>query len=226
MNVSELAAKPFQWGSAIRRARSFHPDGVIAEGSIERVAPAGEGLPIESSPVVARVSKAVGTPGPLPDFIGLAVRITRRDATAKPWDILFVTAASGVLSRAVALRPALSWSQQTMTTLMPLRYQDANWWLRARIETEIGGVGLSLDGVAERVERGGIAITIDQARGARDFTRVAQVELTGVAHPWPGDDVSFDPVVNTGPGLQLYPGWLADLRGRAYRRSRVGRDAQ
>jgi hypothetical protein len=36
-------------------------------------------------------------------------------------------------------------------------------------------------------------------------------------------DVSFDPVLNTAPGLTLYPQWLADLRAQAYERSREGR---
>jgi len=48
--------------------------------------------------------------------------------------------------------------------------------------------------------------------------------LTGVVDSEP--DVSFDPVDNIAPGLSLYPEWLADLRARAYRRSRDGRDAK
>src|SRR3954454_9391726 len=71
VDVSDLVALPFRWGSAIRGKRFFHPLGVVAEGVIDRVAPAGEGLPIPSSDVVARLSKAGGTPGALPDFMGL-----------------------------------------------------------------------------------------------------------------------------------------------------------
>ena len=74
VSVLDLVAMPFQWGSAIRGKRIFHPIGVLAEGFIERVAPVGQGLPMPSSDIVARVSKASGTPGPLPDFIGLAFR--------------------------------------------------------------------------------------------------------------------------------------------------------
>jgi hypothetical protein len=47
--------------------------------------------------------------------------------------------------------------------------------------------------------------------------RVATVIDAGQA------DVPFDPVINTAPGVTLYPGWLADLRARAYQRSREGR---
>lgn len=224
MNVSDLVAKPFQCGSALRGRRFFHPVGVLAEGSIERVAPAAEGLPIPSSDVVARLSKAIGTPGALPDFIGLAFRVAPQQAATTPWDILLVTAGSNALARAVALRPATSWTGQTLTSLMPLRYRGAVWWLRAQTISAVNCFGLSLDCVRGAIEHDGIQFTIDQACGRGNFAPLARLTLTGVIDPEP--DVSFDPVVNTAPGVSLYPGWLADLRARAYRRSRDGRDAE
>ena len=222
MNFSDLAARPFGWGSAIRGKRFFHPVGVLAEGTVERIAPPTSGLPIPSSGLVARVSKATGTPGALPDFIGLALRV---QADATPWDILLVSAGSGVLRRTLGLRPVTSWTGQDMTTLMPLRYGGQFWWLRARIITEFSGLGVSLDAVRERIEQGGIEVVLDQACGRADFETVARVMLTSVIDERQGEDVSFDPVVNTASGLELYPQWLADLRTRAYRRSREGREA-
>ncbi|OBB68887.1 phosphodiesterase [Mycobacterium sp. 852014-50255_SCH5639931] len=224
MNVSDLVAAPFQWGSAIRGKRLFHPIGVLADGFFERLAPSGQGLPISSSEIVARVSKAGGTPGALPDFIGLAFRSTPPQAPG-PWDILVVSSGSGVLSRALALRPAISWSGQTLTTLMPLHYQGENWWLRARIVSEIDGPGLSLDSVRKRFDHDKIEVSVDQACGTGDFTPLGRLTLTGVIDPERAGDVSFDPVINTPPGVSLHPRWLADLRARAYRRSRHGRDA-
>lgn len=224
VNVSDLVARPFQWGAALRGRRLFHPLGVLAEGFVERVAPAAQGLPLPSSEVVARVSKAAGTPGALPDFIGLAIRVAPQQAAATPWDILLVSSGSGVLARAAGLRPTTSWTGQTLTSLMPLRYQGCIWWLRARSISNINGFGLSLDAVHNAIEGGGIEFAIDQARGRSDFAPLARLKLTGVLDPEP--DVSFDPVLNTAPGLSLYPEWLADLRARAYQRSRDGRDAE
>ncbi|WP_317189865.1 MmpS family transport accessory protein, partial [Mycobacterium avium] len=63
-------------------------------------------LPIPPSRIVARLSKATGTPGALPDFIGLALRGSAPQPAGTPWDILLVSAGSGVLSRAAALRQA------------------------------------------------------------------------------------------------------------------------
>ncbi|MBV9320838.1 MAG: phosphodiesterase [Mycobacterium sp.] len=224
MNVSDLAATPFRWASAIRHRRIFHPDGVLAEGSIERLAPANGGLPIPSSDVVARVSKAVGTPGALPDIIGLALRLTPQDSES-PWDILLASAGSGVLGRTVGLRPVMSWTGQTLTSLMPLRYRQNYWWLRARVLSKINGSGVSLDSVRNQLDNGGIEFALDQARGRSSFRQLGRVRLTKIIVPSQGEDVSFDPVLHTAPGVQLYPGWLAGLRGSAYDRSREGRNA-
>jgi hypothetical protein len=223
VNISDLLAKPFQWGSALRGRRFFHPLGVLAEGSLERVAPAAEGLPIPSSDVVGRISKAAGTPGVLPDFVGLAIRVAPRQVAATPWDILLVSAGSGVLARAMALRPTTSWTGQTLTSLMPFSYRGSVWWLRARSMSDVNGFGLALGSVEQAIGAGGIDFAIDQACGRADFAPLARLRLTGVRDPDP--DVWFDPVANTAPGVNLYPEWLADLRARAYRRSREGRDA-
>lgn len=222
MNVSDLVALPFQWGSAIRGKRFFHPLGVVAKGSLQRIARDGEGLPIPTSDVVARFSKATGTPGGLPDFMGLALRV---DCGTGPWDILLVSAGSGVVTRAVALRPVTSWSGHDMTTLMPLSYDGKKWWLRARIDTGLDGAGLSLDDIEQRIQNGGVDVTLDQACGSSDFRELGSLSLTKVVELPPGQDVSFDPVLNTAPGVKLFPGWLADLRASAYARSRGGREA-
>jgi hypothetical protein len=223
VNVSNLVTKPFQWGAAVRGRRFFHPVGVLAEGFIERIAPAADGLPLPSSEVVARVSKAAGTPGALPDFVGLAFRVGPQEETTNPWDVLLVSAGSGVLARAVALRPTASWTGQTLTSLMPFRYRGSVWWLRAQSISTVNGFGLSLDSIRRAIDGGGIDFAIDQACGRGDFAPLARLTLTGVLDR--GPDVSFDPVANTAPGLSLYPEWLADLRARAYQRSRDGRNA-
>jgi hypothetical protein len=224
VSVSDVVALPFRLGSAVRGRRFFHPVGVLAAGQAERRAPAQCGLPFPSSDVVCRVSKAVGTPGSLPDFIGLAIRIPPSQSSTTPWDILLVSAGSGVITRVVALRPVASWTGHTMTNLMPLRYRQSPWWLRARIETEIGGTGLSLQDIENHIESGGIDIAIDQARGRDGFTPLARLQLSKVIDAKQAD-VSFDPVLNTAPGLTLYPEWLADLRAHAYERSREGRSS-
>ncbi|MDT5174239.1 MAG: hypothetical protein QOG37_1490, partial [Mycobacterium sp.] len=36
MKFSDLLALPFQWGSALRGKKFFHPVGVVAQGSLKR----------------------------------------------------------------------------------------------------------------------------------------------------------------------------------------------
>jgi hypothetical protein len=225
MRVADLATTPFRWGAAIRHARVFHPDGLLVEGSIERSAPDGAGLPVPSCDVIARVSKAVGTPSGFPDIIGLALRIPPQADDGAAWDILLASAGSGVLTRAVGLRPVTSWTGHTLTSLMPLRYQGSNWWLRARLTTPINGSGVSLGSLRNQLQSGPIDVTLDQACGAAQFDELGHLTLHGLLVAPHGEDVAFDPVLHTAPGVQLYPGWLAGLRRSAYDRSRDGRDA-
>lgn len=225
MEMPGLVAAPFRWGAALRRRRFFHPEGVLAAGFLERVAPSQEGLPVSSSDVVGRISKGAGTPGGLPDAIGLALRLTAGQGVDGPWDVLLVSAGSGVLSRAIGLRPVVSWGELTMTTLMPLHYRASTWWLRARLVTAIAGRGLSLGSIRNHIDDHEVRFELDQACGTADFRPLAHLTLDRIVTGGPDDDVSFDPVLNTAPGVQLRPRWLSGLRALAYRGSRDGRDA-
>src|SRR5687768_5840019 len=95
VQISDIAALPVQLGSAVRNRRLFHPVGVLADGTIERLAPPGEGLPIKSGDVIGRVSKAVGLPGAVPDIAGLAWRMEPTGPT--PWDVLLASTVRGRL---------------------------------------------------------------------------------------------------------------------------------
>jgi hypothetical protein len=224
MMVSDIAAAPFRWGAAIRHRRLFHPVGILAHGSLDRLAPPGVGLPMESTPIIGRVSKALGLPGSLPDIAGLAFRMPSRPVTSTPWDLLLASAGSHLLTR-VALRPVSSWSGAWLSTLMPFGYNGEVWWVRARIASEVGA-GLALDTVSDRIGRGGLRIDIEQANGTQDFHPVASLTLDEVIPTDdPAHDVSFDPTLHSAPGVTLLPGWLTDFRRLAYLRSRQGRGA-
>ena len=223
MKVSDIVAWPLQLGSAVRHRRVFHPLGVLAEGRVERVAPPGEGLPIESTDVVARVSKAIGVPGGLPDLIGLAWRMPPRESATTPWDVLMVSAGSGVLTR-FALRPTTSFPGTMLSTLMPMRRADGWWWLAAEMTTPLTQ-GLSLDAVRATIAADGIVFDVRQAHGTGPFEPLATLTLTTVVPTDADHDVSFDPTRNSAPDVQLGPKWLTGLRERAYLRSRRGRDA-
>jgi hypothetical protein len=223
VHVSDIAALPVRLGAAARNHRRlFHPSGVLAAGILERVAPADQGLPMQSCDVIARVSKGIGSPGATADIAGLAWRIPPPQdlRSCVPWDVLL---ASTVAGSRVVLAPTRSWSRTTFSSLMPLRYDGGVWWIRARLTTQIGEPGLSLDTIRNQIDSGGIAFDVDQAPGTGRFTPLARLSLR---HLDPSnDDIAFDPVLHSDEDVRLVPGWLADLRRAAYRRSREGRDA-
>ena len=223
MQVSDIAALPIRLGAAIRNRRLFHPSGVMAEGILERIAPEGEGLPMNSCDVIARVSKGVGLPGASPDVAGLAWRIPPPPdlRSCSPWDVLL---ASTLGATRVGLAPALSWSGATFSSLMPLRYHDGLWWVRARLATRIDAPGLSLNAVENQISSTGITFNIDQARGTGAFRPLARLTLRHVDPSC--DDIAFDPAMHSDPEVELAPRWLGDFRRSAYERSRQGRDAE
>lgn len=228
MKASDLVGVPIEWGAALRHRRLFHPRGVLADGRIERVAPPDEGLPVPSGPVVGRLSKAVGVPGSLPDAAGLAWRMFAGPEGDSPWDVLLVTAgigdASAVPNR-LLLHPVTGWADTRYSSLMPLSYRGKLWWVRASMVTDIAADGLTLDAVGDTLAHSEIDFDIEQACGSGDFHPLARLSLSRVRPvTTPEQDVSFDPVRNTAPGVCVWPQWLRSLRRLAYRRSREGRD--
>ncbi|AKK29751.1 hypothetical protein AB431_27165 [Mycobacterium sp. EPa45] len=230
VKASDLAALPIAAGAALRQRRFFHPAGVLANGTIERMSPPGEGLPVESGNILGRVSKALGTPGSLPDAAGLAWRMPPSPFAATPWDVLLATAgfgSSALLPNRVALRPVTSWSEAWYSSLLPLRYKDELWWIRARLATTMGS-GLSLQAAHEHINGDGLEFDVEQACGNSDFEPMATLRLTEVV---PSDqqadhDTAFDPVRHSAPEVRVWPEWLRSFRESAYRSSREGRDAE
>lgn len=221
---SDLVTTPFRWVAALRGRRVFHPDGVFAGGWIERLAPQGEGLPITSCEVVARVSKGLGTPGALPDIVGLAWKMPASSYPPVGWDVLLASTGSGLLTR-VGLRPVTSWSNVTLSSLMPLRYEQSYWWIRARLITEMSDGGVSLDSVRNQVDDGGLLFVIEQACGTGSFEMLGQLTLNRLLAGDEARDLVFDPTIHSPADVGLAPAWLTELRRGAYGRSRQGRDA-
>lgn len=222
VSLSDLTTLPLKAGAALRDRRVFHPTGVLCAGTITRIAPDGEGLPVVSGGVVGRISKGAGTPGTLPDFAGLAWRM-QRDADAQvPWDVLTVSSTARVV-----LRPTRSWAAAEYSTLMPLGYRGGVYWLRARLVTPLSGDGLSVDAVGDGLAAGTVAFEVQQARGGGPFTTLATLSFDrALCGDEPECDQPFDPTVRSGAEVTLLPHWLTSLRRAAYRSSREGRGAE
>lgn len=223
MQVSDLTALPVKFGAAARGRRLFHPVGVLAEGILERTALDSDGLPMRSCDVIARVSKGIGIPGRAPDVAGLAFRIPPPQdlRSCGPWDVLLASTAAGTR---FGLAPVTSWSGATFSSLMPLRYRDKVWWVRARLASELTTPGLALATIEHEIHSGEIEFDIDQAERKGEFRPLARLTLRHVDPSC--DDIAFDPALHSDCDVELLPRWLTNVRRAAYRRSRQGRDAQ
>lgn len=222
--ITSLLAKPFEWLSHARSARVFHPDGLVCQGQAELVGDTP--LPLCAGPVTARVSKGIGTPGALPDIVGIAVRLPvtadAADRDRRVWDLLL--AGPAPLGGRVPL-PLLTthWPGATVSSLTPFRHDGALYWVRAHIVEPGDLSGLSIDDLRKAVYSGRpIIVAVEVARGGDRFVPVLRVDLDLPAGP----AFDLDPVGNVPRNVELAPSWLASIRKDAYRYSRIGRGGQ
>lgn len=191
---------------AVRPAdKPLHPRGSVVRGSLHRFG-AAERTGVAwldqagDDEVVVRLSRAVGLPSPLPDIVGLAVRVPT--GGGRHGDLLLASTGLGRLTR-FTLTAARSPYARPLTTLLPYRTPSGAVLLSAafRDETTIG---------------------FAWATGSGRWHHFAELVL----HEDPVDEadrlVSFDPVRNTLPGLENYD-WVRRLRAPAYATARRSR---
>ncbi|WP_410597035.1 hypothetical protein [Amycolatopsis sp. lyj-23] len=212
--MTDLVSAGFRGLAALRRAPAFHPAGVVLRGELRAVA---DDLPWPSgpAPVVARLSKGAGTPGRLPDALGLALRIPGAGRDGGPWDILLTTAGRGHLGRMLP-RPSAAWTRGAYCSLMPYRRADRLVWLGAwaaesspRIEASLAAAGAT--------RRWEFVL-----RTGREDGRWCDSAVLTLTEPG-GEAPALDPMRNRPAGVEIAPEWLVRVRERAYAGSRAGR---
>ncbi|MCX2754313.1 hypothetical protein [Gordonia sp. 4N] len=226
--LPDLITTPFRWLAALRHARVFHPDGLLCGGTA--ALSADHPLPFHSGPVSVRVSKGIGTPGGLPDIVGLAIRFPSTDPgtvggggvspstnATGAWDLLLAGPAP-LDGRLPVPLPTTHWAT-AVSSLTPYRYDGDLYWIRARILEPADSSGLSIEDLAARLRRNQPIVIVLEA-GAGRFVPVVRIE---VDHVLTELDVDFDPILHRPEGVEFAPSWLGDLRRRAYRDSRAGR---
>ena len=144
VQASDIAALPVRLGAAIRARRLFHPNGVLAEGLLERVAPPDDGLPMQSCDVIGGSQKGSAYPAPhqtLPAW-HFESRLPRICDRACPgtycWRRQSPVAAS-------SSRPAGPGLARHSPASCRFDSKGGVWWVRARLVTKIDEPGLSLD---------------------------------------------------------------------------------
>lgn len=215
-DLPSVLSAPFRLGSALRGARIFHPRGATFEGTAELGSSWWPRQMPRHLPVIARLSRGIGTPDGLPDVLGLAIRFP---LDSGPWDVLL---ASAYLPGRVTLSPARSWSSAGYSTLMAYRthVDPTPRWITVVPRGEQPSSTTSVEALRGPLP---FSLLVGSARGPLEGagTLVLERRIPESDENQP----SFDPTVHCPDFVDPWPGWLGTVRRDAYRASRTGRGA-
>jgi hypothetical protein len=200
-----------------RGGKPMHPRGAVFDAVLERsgLTPSW-GIPWldarATDTAVVRLSRGAGLPAPLPDLLGLAVRLSGGEA---PVDLLLSTTGRGPLTRLMPF-PRRD-TAAVYSSIMAYRSDAGPVRLAALPEAD--DVPSDPQPLAGAIARHGLQFTLAAARGPGPWQPFATLTLTA---PVPGldPDVRFDAVQNSPPGL-VADGPMARFRAPAYARARA-----
>ncbi|GHH36222.1 phosphodiesterase [Streptomyces candidus] len=206
--------------------RALHPAGVIVTG---RLVVPGRGTSWQvpwpgapgSYPVTARWSLAAGLPRPVPDALGLALRVEDADGPGRCLELLLTSSGRGRWTRHLPF-PRMSATRGPYTTLLPYEVGGDRGVVAAfplpgtpRIPADPAAVGAAL--VLSPVE---FVLCVGKAGAWLPWGRLV---LQGAEPLRSGpDELAFDPYDNSLPGFRPVT-CLRSLRVAAYAGSREGR---
>ncbi|MET4636851.1 hypothetical protein [Mycetocola sp. 2940] len=215
--VGHLLANVFALLQRWRHPRPIHPHGVALEGTVRFLTgSAPTGLSCFDDPVSAeiavsaRASRSLGVPAPLPDVIGLALRLS---LPTGPADLVLASTGFGFPSR-FWLAFQRSPSRARFTTLFPYRSARGPVLIAART-IEPASLPTEPSALARALEKTTWRLRLYSATTAGRWYPFAIVELG--RSPEQAIDTSdrFDPMRNPLPGSDWYP-WERRLRQPSY----------
>jgi hypothetical protein len=223
--AGRLVAVPLGVLAAWRRGKPMHPRGAVFDAVLDRHGSRSHeepwGVPWFDEPgtdvAVVRLSRGAGLPAPLPDLLGLAVRLP--DPCGEPVDVLLTTTGRGALTRLMPV-PRRD-TASVYSSLMAYR-SDAGW-VRLAAFPEADDVPSEARPLARTVMREQLVFTLAAAHGLGPWRPFARLTLTAPTVPL-DPDVRFDAVLRPPPGL-VPDGPMARFRAPAYARARVARSA-
>jgi hypothetical protein len=218
--LGRLAAVPLNLLARARRGKPMHPRGAVFVGVLERhghVEPWGVPWLDEAvtEPAVVRVSRGTGIPAPLPDLLGLAVRLT--GPGGEPVDLLLTSAGRGRLGR---LLPVPRRDAAVVYSSV-MGYRSDAGTIRLAALPERRAAPAEPHALEQTVADEPLAFTLAAARGLGAWQPFARLTLTGSTGPL-DPDVRFDAVQHPPPGL-VADGPMARFRAPAYAAARRGR---
>lgn len=243
MNRSRLAARclsavfvhTFAAAARVRRGRPIHPRGVVLDATLRvhgTVRTWGVAFLDDEAelPGIARLSRSVGLPPPLPDLLGLALRWQQRsdaapastvparrgsadtdtDVTA---ELLLATTGRSVLGRR-ALVPAATWAPAFYGSLLPYEAGGIRLLLGAAAR-HTPGVPADRSSLQRAVELRPLVLDLVVTTPGGPWEKFGEVELSGPARDDSTEPLRFDPARRPVPGLTTV-GLLQEVRGPTY----------
>ena len=217
------------WGAISRLRggrRSLHPNGAGYEA--ELVVPArtdsfGSVLLDEpgSRRAIVRFSRGAGLPEPLPDILGIAIRVLDAHGPGGHQDFLLVTSTDVPVAHH-ALLPARSYFDRTFSSILVYSIGGATRLVGALPRTSVPhGGDTGLGGVALAAARGDLAYDLALAAPFRRFGAVARLNVGDRLPDDESERLCFN-AWNTGGGIKP-TGPFSGVRLPAYEGSQRGR---
>ncbi|WP_049563192.1 hypothetical protein [Nonomuraea sp. SBT364] len=211
---SGLAAT-FDLAARLRRGRPLHPAGLVLDARLRLHGTGREwGADFLDRRMdlagIARLSRSVGLPPPVPDILGIALRWEQAAATP---ELLLAGTGHTVLGRRL-LRPATAWAPGVYGSLFPYEVGGRRVLLGA-LPRAGRRLPARFDVLADAVVGGPLLFDLLVAAPSGPWRVFGQVELTGPARTDAERPTRFNPVRHPIPGLRP-AGWLSDVRGAAY----------
>ena len=221
-----ILARLFRVVSRMRGRRSLHPVGVGYRGWLEvfgdrrrwRNVPLLERTSTRAA--LVRCSRAAGLPEPLPDVLGIAVKLLDTYGPGADQDLLFSSVPDRPTLRGV-LVPARSFLRGAFSTLLPYRVGRKRrvLWLRPVRTRPGGGRGRAFAELSRAMARP-VGYELWAGGGLRRPRRIGRLSLMERLPPDHAELLRFNPWV-TGPGLRP-TGWINRLRRPTYAASQQG----
>jgi hypothetical protein len=225
--AAPAVAAGFHALARLRSRRSLHPAGAGYQGWLEvpTERPARPGVPLlqagSTHPALIRFSRGAGLPEPLPDALGVAIKLPDAYGPGADQDLLLTSSTDRPLLRRL-LFPARSFVRGAFSTALP--YELGSERVVLLLVPVLPPTGRSTGGALAELRAAtddGLGFELRTARTSGRSQPLATVTLGPSLSTERTETLRFNPWT-TGPGIRP-SGWLNLLRDAAYRASQRGR---
>ena len=225
--LADWSAAGFRQLSRLRGTRSLHPAGLAYRARLEITAQPGRWpeVPLLTSgavwPALVRFSRAAGLPDPLPDGMGVGVKLPGAGGDRVAVQDLLVTSSSARPLLRRVLRPATGFLGPSFSSLASFRFGARRLVYGLRPLGQPGtGAGRGALGELRAAAAEGLRyeLWVAGTTGPAEPVGVLSIE-----EPLPAEQAAalrFNPW-DTGPGIEPV-GWLNELRRPSYAASQEG----